>query len=90
MQPPASAKLKIPSYFYVLQMLGLLALVAGILTLFTSHRQAIVEVAPYLANRALDWFLLVLGITLMIVFNMLLFSTLKRQQVAQQRMKDAP
>ena len=89
MQPPASGKLKIPFHFFVLQLLGLLALAAGILTLFTSHRQWIVEAAPYLANRTLDWLLLVLGMTLLIAFNILLLSTPRQQQVAQRRAKDA-
>lgn len=88
MQQPQPAKVKLPAYFFVFQVIGVMTLAAGVLTLFTGWREVVVDAIPYLANRSLDWFLLAMGITLVILFNVLLATTLKRHQNPQQKLHE--
>ncbi|HEX7647977.1 MAG TPA: hypothetical protein VF450_11270 [Noviherbaspirillum sp.] len=60
----ANRKGEIPAYFFVFQVTGITAPAAGVLTLFAGWREVVVDAIPYLANRSLDWFLLAMGITL--------------------------
>jgi len=80
MQQEQPAKLVLPKYFHVLQVLGLISLGLGGGAIYSERRELLVEKMPILASAPLDWTLLLCGVVFILSVNFMAFKAARQQR----------